>query len=67
MKHCIPPALKARVEASETRKQTAIERLQALAVDLGALEEAAEPDPFLKTMQELIEADKKVIQMRRRA
>jgi hypothetical protein len=68
MKPCIPPELQAVADEAERRKTAAIERLAAIAVDLGALEEP--PDPFLRSMADLIEADKRVvIQMkgRRRA
>lgn len=67
MKPCIPPELQAVADEAERRKTAAIERLAAIAVDLGALEEP--PDPFLRSVAELIDADKRVIQMkgRRRA
>lgn len=60
MKPCIPPELQAVADEAERRKMSAIERhLQTLAVETGALEEP--PDPFLRSMAELIEADKRVV------
>lgn len=65
MKPCIPPDLQARAEAAALRKEDAMARLIALGLEQGALEEPPD-DQFMRGMAELIEADKKVVQMRRR-
>lgn len=65
MKRCVPPELKAAAEAAQQRKEAAIERLRSVAVETGALEEP--PDEFVRRMVDLIDADKNVIQLRRRA
>lgn len=62
-KPCIPPEVQAAADAAQERKERAIERLRSLAVEEGAVEE----DPFLRGLSELIDADRRVIQMRRRA
>lgn len=66
LKPCVPPELQALADEAQQRKEAAIERLIALAVDEGALEEPP-GDPFLRGMENLIDADKNVVvQMRRR-
>lgn len=62
LKHRIPPEIQRAADASEARKDQAIERLMSIAVEEGAVEE----DPFLRGMSALIDADRRVIQMRRR-
>lgn len=64
MKPCIPPELQAKADAAQERKEAAIDRLAALAVELGALEEA--PDPFERQLRALIDADARIIRMRAR-
>lgn len=66
MKPCIPPELKATAAATHQRVVDAIERLQALAVDEGALEEPPN-DPIMIGLRELIDADKKIVMLRRKA
>jgi hypothetical protein len=63
LRPCVPPELQAAADAAQERKERAIDRLRALAVEEGAVEE----DPFLRGMEALIDADRRVVQMRRRA
>lgn len=52
----IPPDLQALADEAQARKDAAIERLRSLALD---------EDPFLDSVAELIDADKKVVHLRR--
>lgn len=61
--HCVPPAVRAAADAAQDRKDRAIERLRSLAVEEGAVEE----DPFLHRMGNLIDADERVVHLRRHA
>lgn len=64
LKPRVPHEMQAAAEASEYRKERAIERLRSIAVEEGAF---VEEDPFLRAMASLIDADRQVIQMRKRA
>jgi molecular chaperone GrpE (heat shock protein) len=63
---CLPVALQQEAEQAERRKDEAIERLRALAVEAGALEVLPTGDPFEQGLHRLIDADKNVIDILRR-
>jgi hypothetical protein len=60
LKPCLPPAVVAEAEASEQRKEEALKRLMA------TLEGVPIEDPFVRAMESLIDADKRVVNLRKR-
>jgi hypothetical protein len=60
LKPCLPPAVVAEAEAAEQRKEEALKRLMA------TLEGVKPDDPFVRAMESLIDADKRVVNLRKR-